>query len=792
MRIELTVSRIATTNKPDESLKPTIYNHFKRENISIEELFLFYNSSSSFTVSPAIYKKNHILDKNWESQEVVYIDFDGGMTYNEALQCCKNFNINPIIKYSTYSSTSTIEKFRLIFVLDEVIRDKILMKNIIQAFNFIFNFQCDQSALNLSNYYFGGYDAIFLSSKKTNVNHLKEVINIINYSKYKGDSRRLISVNNNSNDNDKNNEEQSNQTFRIRKDDWDLLYYNCDTYRRFVDGKWLYHFELVGIAMNMQRIDGGAKKYKEIFDLHSKSHSSYSDQRRNMVDYFKKKNYNSQNLSEFSNSENDSQYTSFIDVILQNRDSNQNKIEIIKNANSEEYIDIEKAEEIFKEKINKAQEDEGNGIYIFKVPTGFGKTQYLKDLPNSYIAFYHHRIIDDITIGKDTNTYNRVYPVPKFNDSQINESVKMLFNQGRFEKAKEIIKKNKEKCEDKQAFLNYQKNDTTTFLADKPSYTTISREVNKHNKYFSTVFFDEDPIQEIAKIETITINMLRSFLEKIKKQKSDLYKAIEGIINSKTNQVIETKKINFDLDEIEDYMEGLNINIYSLLNSYAYYIDKNKTTGNDIIYYIQHKKLEDDCKYIIMSATPNIDYYTHIYKDRVKVIDLSNIKQKGVIFQYTNLSYSQTSLTQKVINQLNENIGNMPVITYRSIKDHFTKPSTCHFGYLYGSNDLENEEMAVVGINRYENPRYILLAYLMGIESKEGYEMQYQQVEYNGYRFKFMTFKDNNLRKVHLDITNNEMIQAVGRGRILRNDNIVHLYSGFPLKGVVFEDIKFC
>ncbi len=100
MRIELTVSRIATKNKPDESLKPTIYNHFKKENISIEELFSFYNSSSSFTVSPAIYKKNHILDKNWESQEVVYIDFDGGMTYNEALQCCKNFNINPIIKYS--------------------------------------------------------------------------------------------------------------------------------------------------------------------------------------------------------------------------------------------------------------------------------------------------------------------------------------------------------------------------------------------------------------------------------------------------------------------------------------------------------------------------------------------------------------------------------------------------------------------------------------------------------------------------------------------------------------------
>ncbi|MEA4967675.1 MAG: hypothetical protein VB048_06110, partial [Bacteroidaceae bacterium] len=495
-----------------------------------------------------------------------------------------------------------------------------------------------------------------------------------------------------------------------------------------------------------------------------------------MVDYFKKKNYNSQNLSEFSNSENDSQYTSFIDVILKNRVNNQNNIEIIKNANSEEYIDIEKAEEIFKEKINKAQEDEGNGIYIFKVPTGFGKTQYLKDLPNSYIAFYHHRIIDDITIGKDTNTYNRVYPVPKFNDSQINESVKMLFNQGRFEKAKEIIKKNKEKCEDKQAFLNYQKNDTTTFLADKPSYTTISREVNKHNKYFSTVFFDEDPIQEIAKIETITINMLRSFVGKIKNQKSDLYKAIEAIINSQTNQVIETKKINFDLDEIEDYMEGLNINIYSLLNSYAYYIDKNTTTGNDIIYYIQQKKLEDDCKYIIMSATPNIDYYTHIYKDRVKVIDLSNIKQKGVIFQYTNLSYSQTSLTQKVIYQLNENLGNMPVITYRSIKDHFTKPSTCHFGYLYGSNDLENEEMAVVGINRFENARYILLAYLMGIESKEGYEMQYQQVEYNEYRFKFMTFKDKGLQKLHLDITNNEMIQAVGRGRTLRNDNIVHLY----------------
>ena len=32
----------------------------------------------------------------------------------------------------------------------------------------------------------------------------------------------------------------------------------------FVDGKWLYHPQLRGIAMNMQMIEGGAKRYKEI------------------------------------------------------------------------------------------------------------------------------------------------------------------------------------------------------------------------------------------------------------------------------------------------------------------------------------------------------------------------------------------------------------------------------------------------------------------------------------------------------------------------------------------------
>lgn len=781
MNIELTIARVETTKKPKSGKeKSNIFKSLKKESIDLEELFSFYTSSNSYTVAPGVFKNNEVYKVNWISQELAFIDCDGTMSVKEAMECCKNYGIMPNIIYYTYGSSGLVEKFRLIFVFDRTIYDRKMMEKILKAFSHIFEDKCDQSALNISNYFFGGYSGQLLTEEKTDVD---VIINAFNVSKHYDDGgkvRGCIEV----------KPDAEYKVFKARDEDWDLLYDNCDIYRRFVDGEWLYHYELVGVAMNMQIIEGGCLKYKKIFNEHRGKHSSYSDKKENMVDYFKKNKYKAQPLSMFSNTENDMQYTRFVDVIIKNRDT---KYNIVKKIDNDDYadncIEIEEAEQIFEIEMKKAQESEENSIYIFNIPTGFGKTKFLKSLTNAYSCFYNHRVIDEITEGRDKNTYYRTYPVPKFRDKKIEDRIKLLYNQRRFKKAREIIEKNEDLCVEKQAFLNYKKNESTTFLSDKPCYTTIHREANKHNPYFSTVYFDEDPINEIVKIESIDIKDLKKLNDKLRRNNiKKLSKVIERIINSKTSKVFETEKINFELDMIEEYIEGMNFDIYSLLNSCAYFIEEDKRTGKDSIYFINHNKLEDDCKYIIMSATPYVEYYKSIYGDRVKVVDLSSIKHKGQIYQYANRSYSKQSLNNKVIYSLNEKIGNMSVVTYKELKDKFQNPASCHFGNLLGSNELNNQEMAVVGINRFRNPYYILFAYIMGIEVENGYGMDNLLVEYNGYKFKFFTFIDENLRKVYLDITNNEIIQAVGRGRTLRDDNIVHLYSGFPMRGVILEN----
>ena len=790
--IELTISRFETKEKPkSDNEKAELYKMFKKESISVEELNSFYNSDYSYTISPAIFKNDKVNDRNWESQKLVFIDFDKGMTYNEAIKCCEYYKIMPIIKYDSYSSTESKERFRLIFALNKEVKDKAIMKKILNTFEYIFNNQCDGNALNVSSYYFGGRNGTIIGYKEVDVNKILELHNINMNVKYKGKKKMFIELE----DDDREIITDKNY-FKFIDEDWDVLYENCRIYKDFVDGKWLYHPQLRGIAMNMQIIEGGAKRYKEIFKNHMDKFYSYDSAKMNMVDYFRKKSYNAQTLSSFSDYEDDYQYNNFIEVVKQNRKTSINKIEQI-DVTPQTTISLKKGEEIFKEEIIKIQNDNSNNIYIINCPPGFGKTHYLSSLAKSgtknvYIASSYHRIIDDITKDMSEDSYNRVNPVPEFNDLEINANLELLYNQGDYRGAKELIENNRNKVKNIKAYEKYLKNDDLKYWGDKPYFTTINREINIHNAFYKTVYFDEDPINEIAKVETLKMSVLKSFFSQIKEKKSKLYSVLKDIIESKKNKIYKTENIICSNDRIEQYKGELNINIRSLLSSYAYYIDENTKTGNDTIYYISHKMLNEECKYVIFSATPNIDYYTKIYDKRVKILDLSNIEPKGKLYQYANKSYSKQCLKdEEFIDILNENIGNTPVVTYKDCKDKFSNPSSCYFGNLYGSNDLNDQEIAIVGINRYENPYYILFAYLMGIESKNGYEMKYQKVEYNGYRFNFMTFIDPDLRKIHLDITNGEMIQAVGRGRLLRTDNIVNLYCGFPLKGASQDKLKY-
>ena len=76
---------------------------------------------------------------------------------------------------------------------------------------------------------------------------------------------------------------------------------------------------------------------------------------------------------------------------------------------------------------------------------------------------------------------------------------------------------------------------------------------------------------------------------------------------------------------------------------------------------------------------------------------------------------------------------------------------------------------------------YHLYAAILGKISKICLEMEFQKVEYNGFKFKFNCFEDEDLRNIQLSLIESDLIQAVGRARTLTNAT-VQLYSNFPLR----------
>ena len=72
-------------------------------------------------------------------------------------------------------------------------------------------------------------------------------------------------------------------------------------------------------------------------------------------------------------------------------------------------------------------------------------------------------------------------------------------------------------------------------------------------------------------------------------------------------------------------------------------------------------------------------------------------------------------------------------------------------------------------------------SFYMDMDFDEDEEMEPQLVTHNGYRFRFTTYKDANLREVQFWMIESELEQAVGRARLLRNECAVHLFSNFPL-----------
>lgn len=800
--IEISKSSLRYIKKPLDTAVGGIIKSLKTITCTQEDME--YYSTFTYPISPAVFKGEKRDKASWISQQCFYIDFDKDMNLSDALKRLESYSITPNFYYYTFSHTKEKPRFRIVMILDKVITDSSVCQKILNCFGKLFP-ECDHNCLTLSHMFYGGKECEHITNDRVSLDKLSVIASsfILADNKSKDIGRVIIRKNISSNADELINEKDISKYKRKLRDydmDWDILYKKCETYRDFVDGRWMYHDELFGVLSNMICFENGDKKFIEIIEKHNETNSEtkYSDDKLKLINVIRNYDYLPQHLKNFSKCENDYCYTTFYDVMVR-----QKKIyDIIDKDYKPVYRKYSEVMEDFNKEMDRIMKEKNCNIYLINLPPGAGKTEWITKQTNLQVAFPTYALLDE-TKKRLIHEYYATKPKPKFEDLEINEKISYFYSVGFHEKvtsliggiARNIGKRNN----NKELVFEYSFKDENTakkyldsnvkFPDDLKNILTTHRHTI-FKQYKETIVFDEDPFSDIFYIGKISKSMVVHKLKKFKDNK-EYVDIIDKIKNAEIGKVINKEKINYDKKEmLKDGEFSIPGNIFDFFDSELFTIE-DKDYSDSLIYF-KHNKLQEDRKYIIFTASPNTMLYKKAYGDRLKILDFSDIENKGKIIQYVDYSCSQSSLkSQNCINFVQKHIGYDPVITFQQYREDFpNKTNDLYFFNLLGYNCYDNKNINVVGTPHLPEYTYMLYGGFLGIDINSEGKMEYRKVAHNNYYFNFMTFKSEKMQKLQFEIIENELKQAIGRPRLLKNNKTVRLFSNFPVKGsiIINED----
>lgn len=782
-RYNISVSPVVVKQKPQsEDEKKIIHRSFISTGTTISEIVQNVSQPKGYSYSLAEYKDSKVNQNNFISLSGFGLDFDNTISIKEVLERFEIHGVKPNLYYTTLSHKDSAPRFRVFLLLEKPITDKKSAKNMMKALLLTFP-EADELCMNVGGYFFGGIEGCKISENPVTYNQLEQMVMPYVISKDSGKTRKLVSKR----DSLYYYSKPRNQTDYYKKYynyleslsdgafDFELLAEKVKIFKDFVDGVWLYHIELFGIATSLHWLKGGAKYFNETMKRHNElGNTFYGEEKFSIMTYVKKKKYAPYSLSEFSKYEEDHNYTNLITAVRVPK----NQIEILRIP---ETISLEVGEQKFNSEIKPVIEAISNKIYIFKLPTGFGKSEFLTNLKDVIIAFPTHALNKEMGNRMKSDVLFVVVPeLPIFHDDSINKRIQAYYTIGARKEVINLLKSisNGEDSDAKIASEYLIKTQLSNYQ-DITVLTTHPRAIFSENNY-STMIFDEDPFQFLLPIKRTTISDLKSLNESLPEafQFPDFLKAIndskEGITYTVPKQSLNT---NILCDKAVD--NSIKTNILEFLTADVFIRDKEES---NIVHYLKKETLPEGKKIILFSASPQTHIYKALYGDRVEEIDISNIEQVGSVQQDTSASFSRSSLNEAKAYEISENLGHIPVITFESHKRLFPNlDCDLHFGNTRGYDQYAGDDLAVVGTPHFNEAMYRLYAHVCGIDPNKEPEIKYRQVEYGNYRFSFRTFEDKSMQQIQLGLIESELIQAVGRSRTLRNECTVKVFSNLPL-----------
>lgn len=741
------------------------------------------------TWCPAVFKHGKRRISNFEQAQLLALDFDEGMTFEEVTAISQEYNLPIAFAYETFSSKNC-DKFRIVFRLDRPITDKDTFRNAITVLMTIFD-KCDKSCKDSARMFFGGKrliccnknNFITLESLEMNFNKYaydkkgkshadrfmrsfakKENIDINRHNSIMLSGKNLTFTDSNINI---NGEKLPHRKYR--KNILDKLKNSCRLYSEFIsDSEWLYYNELNGLAMNLIHVETGPAIFLKT--IANSQYDTYNHAWDYYLKYFKKNQYNPRQCDSFC------PYSGECPHDINMLKTAELKRKDIIRTKTPDYVSLEEAENAVNSAFNKAMNSQDKRIHVIKAQTAIGKTHlyldYLKNTNTPCIVAVPTNILKNEIAEKCNTEGINAMSTPSVMDikddipDKLYNKIQKLYDTGKGKNVTSLIRKYLVK-HDNETLSDYlkQKEALKKFkghIITTHSYMLYMKK-SKLKEY--NIIVDEDILKTIIKNQvTISIDKLKEALETNFPSEAG-NKLMTVIEKAESTDYFECPSVKYKTDI------NINFDLDELLNATHFYSDK------EYIHFYSSLKLKK-VKYVVLSATADEYIYKAFFGDkRVKFYNCPQAEYKGRLIQYYRKSYSRNYMktNTSALEDTKAITGGLEPITFKGYGEN----DVIHFGNSEGCNFLAGKDLSIVGTPHQTDFIYKLLAFRLG--GKIDDSLRYQEVSYNNFRFWFTTYKNELLRSIQFWLIESELEQTVGRARLLRKDCTVWLFSDFPL-----------
>lgn len=444
------------------------------------------------------------------------------------------------------------------------------------------------------------------------------------------------------------------------------------------------------------------------------------------------------------------------------------------------------------------------GKFFLKAETGLGKSYQLarQDLIGCVVAFDRHDNIRQFAseldkLGKDYT----ITPDPKdYLDKDTLEVYKNICSLGLISKANKYLKDQQVSHPKVAEFLRLKaslRKSEKTLLVTHQQLLYI--DFPKHHTYY----IDEDICSQMLYLGAITSDVCETILDKMRAEGCnaediDLIdrlhnhillrgKVLPSVDKLESTQLRLNKPEDFAkvVYEVKDQLGGSH-DIMTLMSGDCHSIvdpvDFNDPNGPHLLRYIKKRKLPDNKKIVMVSATMSQFMIDALFGNQFIIEEIPLTELQGHCVQISDLGVSASALKRGKGDKYMLNLklasvlsGDRAVITFNAFKDYFVNPiQDLNIYASTGSNNYQGKDIVVVGDPHLPTSVYRLMSKALGYEwQTKDLELEFLKVQSDGFDFMYYTFRHEGLRKIQFYCIDRIIQQAVGRARANRTDGNV-------------------